>query len=225
MAGIDIKVQFPELEELVKGFRELPKTLAAKYIGAALRKAIAPGAKRLKQTTPRGPTGNLRRAVAIKVKKYTKATYGNAVALAGFRAPPKKKAENLKANEKGYHQGWLEFGTKARKVRKVSSRGFVIASSWNNKGGKRGNFRVVPAGGRQLRTTGKHTFFKAARSAAKTLELKKMPIGGSLRRPPVRTAYEQTVSQQRSILRIEMTRGLQNAIREKLNPRRRPKKT
>jgi hypothetical protein len=221
MAGIDINVSFPELESLVQGFRGLPKRLAAKYIGAALRKAIAPGAKRLKQTTPRGPTGNLRRAVAIKVKRYTKGLYGNAVALAGFRAPPKKKAEDLKGNEKGHHQGWLEFGTKERKVSAVSRRGFVIASSWGNKGGKRTGFKIIPTGDGKLRTTGKNTFFRSAKKAAGTLTLKKMPVGGSLKKPPVRTAYEETVSQQRSILRIEMTRGLQNATRESLKPRRR----
>jgi hypothetical protein len=224
MAGIDIDVSFPELESLVQGFRALPKRLAAKYIGAALRKAIAPGAKRLKQTTPRGPTGNLRRAIAIKVKRYTKGTYGNAVALAGFRAPPKKKAADLKANEKGYHQGWLEFGTKERKVSAKSRRGFIIASSWNNKGGKRGGFSILPAGDGKLRTTGKHTFFRAAKRSVSTLTLKKMPVGGRLKKPPVRTAYEETISQQQAILRVEMTKGLQNAIRESLNPRRRPKK-
>jgi hypothetical protein len=47
-----------------------------------------------------------------------------------------------------------------------------------------------------------------------------MPIGGSKGKPPVKSAYRESLGQTRSQLVIEMTRALQNAIKETLNPRR-----
>lgn len=63
-------------------------------------------------------------------------------------------------------------------------------------------------------------FFKKA-GKGQILRLGEMPIGGSKGKPPVKSAYRESLGQTRSQLVIEMTRALQNAIKETLNPRRR----
>jgi len=110
-----------EIEEMIQGFRKLPKAyMQAKYMGSVLRQAIKPGKKKLKELTPKGPTGNLRRAVAAKTVRYSKQDYGWAVALAGYRRAGTGKSESAaggsvrKGKDRGYHQGFVEFGTKVR---------------------------------------------------------------------------------------------------------------
>jgi hypothetical protein len=76
MAGFTgVKVEFPEMHELRKKLRQFPSNLAAKHLGAALRKASKPGLTALRsevRANQKGPTGNLRRAIATKVKTYKK---------------------------------------------------------------------------------------------------------------------------------------------------------
>lgn len=205
-SGIDIEAAFPDLSALKESFKSLPKNISAKYMAAALGKAIEPGLKALRRTTPRGPTGNLKRSIRKKTKRYVSS--GAGVALAGYTATPRKKAENLKQNEKGFHQGFLEFGTKKRTATKKSARGFVIASSYGRK-----QFSVTNGRGGKLRTP-KNSFFKAAKKGEE-LDLGRMPVGGRLGKPPVRTAFESSLPQMRRLLPVEMTLALNKALRDK----------
>ena len=61
--NVSMEVRFPELERLKAAFKDLRPSLARKYMGSAIRKSIKPGLAALRQTTPKGPTGNLRRAI------------------------------------------------------------------------------------------------------------------------------------------------------------------
>lgn len=205
-SGIDIEAAFPDLPLLKESFKALPKNISAKYMAAALGKAIEPGLKALRRTTPRGPTGNLKRSIRKKTKRYVSS--GAGVALVGYTAPPRKKAENLKRNEKGYHQGFLEFGTKKRTATKKSARGFVIASSYGRK-----QFSVTSGRGGKLRTP-KNSFFKSAKKG-ENLDLGRMPVGGKLGKPPVKTAFESSLPQMRRLLPVEMTLALNRALRDK----------
>lgn len=115
--SIDVKVEFPELQQLKAAFRELRPSLARKHMGAAIRRSLAPGLSALKSKTPKGPTGNLRRAIASKVKTYKS---GNAVGLVGYVAAGSGKSVSAgggkvrKGKDRAYHAGFLEFGTKER---------------------------------------------------------------------------------------------------------------
>jgi HK97 gp10 family phage protein len=100
--SLELSMEFPELTQLREQFKELPKNIAAKHLGAALRKAMAPGQAALRKNTPKGPTGNLRKSIKTKIKVYAKD--GNAVGLVGYA---------IGQGSLGYHQGFLEFGTKA----------------------------------------------------------------------------------------------------------------
>ena len=209
--GVDITVEFPELAEIRKAFLTLPKNLSAKYMASALGQAIDPGFKLLKTLTPKGPTGNLRRAIRKKTKRYTKT--GSGVALAGFTAAPKRKGSDLKSNEKGQHQGFLEFGTKRRKTKRN------IASSFR----RSGPVRIVVA-----KRSGKVTTkpkppkgFVRVVKKGDTVDLGEFPIGGKAGVPPIRTAFERTRTQISAKLNSEMTKALNNAIKEMASPFRR----
>lgn len=114
-----IYVQHPEIDQYVEALREFGSSLVAKHLGAALRKSAQPAITSLRSTTPKGPTGNLRRAITSKVVVYPQS--GNAVLLVGYRKagstgiPTKGKVQ--KGNDRAYHAGLLEFGTKNRTVK------------------------------------------------------------------------------------------------------------
>lgn len=122
-----VTMQYPDLEDLRQEFRKLPKNLAARYMEPVMKKAIEPGLKKLRQVTPRGPSGNLRKSVRKKTKKYVKD--GTAIGLIGY---------SVGGTAKGYHQGWLEFGTKDRKTKGR----FASSLRWPE-GNPRGAFQVI----------------------------------------------------------------------------------
>jgi HK97 gp10 family phage protein len=111
--GIRITADVPGLEEIRKDFLRLGNTLSAKYMASALRSAAKKGGteEALKAATPRGPTGNLRRSIAIKSKRYPRTGIG--IAILGFRSG-RKMNEPFNNEKLGYHQGLVEFGTKER---------------------------------------------------------------------------------------------------------------
>jgi hypothetical protein len=205
--GIEVSVEFPELEELKAAFRSLPKNISAKYMASALGRALEPGFQMLKTLTPRGPTGNLKRAIRKKTKRYTKT--GSGVALVGYTAPPRGK-KDAKSNEKGYHQGFVEFGTKERRTKGN------IASSFKRSGA----VKVVVArrsGAVTTKPKPPKGFVKVAKKGS-TVDLGKFPLGGKAGVPPVKTAFERTRSQVSANLTKEMTAALNNAIKEMANP-------
>jgi len=128
----------PPLEELVARLRTFGPRLAAKYIGSAVKQAAEPAEKALRANVGAlgKVTGNLRRAIKTKVKRYTRT--GSAVALVGFAAVPGKKVPPGGSNEAAFHAGLIEFGTKERKT-KVAN----IASSFKNNNTRRAGFTVV----------------------------------------------------------------------------------
>ena len=203
--AIDVSLEFPELKELREQFKALPTNIAAKHLGASLRKAMAPGVAVLKQNTPKGPTGNLRKSIKLKIKPYFKD--GNAVGIVGYE---------IGKGSKGYHQGFLEFGTKERRTKKR------FASSWkrsllNNAGASRAGFQILnPRRGRnagKLVTSPKppKAFFKSAK-AGQQVDLGRMPVGGRTGVPPVKTSFTQARSQMVSILQTELGTRLEKAL-------------
>lgn len=230
-AGIDVKVEFPELKAVQAAFRGFRPSLAKKHMGAATRRSLKPGLEALKRTTPKGPTGNLKRAISSKVKTYVS---GNAVGLVGYVAAGSGKTKSagggrvMKGKDRAYHAGFLEFGTKNRIIRTSSRRaGASVASSYNSLGpftiariAKRGKF----AGVVRVNTRPKYpkAFFKKAPRGA-ILSVGQMEKGGSTGQPPVRTAYTTSVGAMRSQLSIEMTKSLiaaQKDLADKFPPKR-----
>lgn len=227
MPGVEIAVEFPELEAIRAEFKKLKKNLAARYMGAALKKAIQPGLQKLKAITPRGPTGNLKRAIKDKVKRYTNGESGSAVALAGYVAAGSGKSKSAaggkvrRGSDRAFHAGFVEFGTKPRRIKTVSKlRGMAIASSYDSLGPFTLKRRRLVRGERAVvNSQPKYpkAFFKAARKG-ESLMVGAMPKGGRTGKPPVQTAFKQASGQMRSRLNVEMTKALNNALRDKFGP-------
>lgn len=216
--AIQAKVEFPDLRELQEAFRLFRPSLAKKHMGAAIRRSLKPGLDALKRTTPKGPTGNLRRAIASKVKTYVS---GNAVGLVGYTAAGSGKSKSAaggkvqKGKDRGFHAGFLEFGTRERFIKTSSRRaGASVASSFRtfgaftiNRPPKRGKF----AGSTRVTTKPKYpkAFFKKAPKGA-VLSVRDMPKGGSYGKPPVRAAYSESLPSMKQQLKIQMTQSLIN---------------
>jgi len=204
--GVEVKVEFPQMEQIQKAFAALRGNIAAKYMAAALGKTVDPALKALRSNTPKGPTGNLRRAIRKKTKRYVKD--GAGIAMAGYTAAPKKRGDGLKGSQKGHHQGWLEFGTKQRFTKGP------IASRYKSFGGP-----IKKLGKRKLRTQPKPPkgFVKRVPTGER-VDLGKFPIGGTKGKPPVRTAYQQTLGAMRALMPQEMTKSLTKALAEMARP-------
>ena len=101
----NFKAQFDKLAD--------PK-VAALHMGAALREAAKPALKALKAITPKGPTGNLRKASMITVRRYW--NQGSAAAFIEHKSSKRQ-------GKMGMHSSILEHGTKPRftKTRFASS--------------------------------------------------------------------------------------------------------
>lgn len=223
--GLFADVDFPEMAALRSAFRDLPGKLAAKYIGSALRRTVAPAEAKLKSNVAKlgRVTGNLKRAIAVKIKRYPKT--GSAVALVGFVASGSGKSGKFRGGSVGtgkdraFHAGFLEFGTKERMIRSSSRRaGASIASSFKT----RGKFSVgkVSRGQSGVRTSPAYpkAFFKKA-ARGEVLNVGSMTPGGpKLGTAPIRDAYKSTLSTMRSMLALEMAKSLNSAIKELANP-------
>ena len=124
-------LEFPDLPGLAEQFRQLPKSLASAAIGAGVKRALKPAEEELKRQTPVGPTGNLKRGIATKAKRYPKT--GSAVAIVGYRKsgtgkPPKEGTKRRnKASDKTQHQFLVEYGSKPRVTKGGASRGRMPA--------------------------------------------------------------------------------------------------
>ena len=131
MARPAVTLEFPDLPGLAEQFRQLPKSLAAAAIGAGVKRAMKPAQEELKRQTPVGPTGNLKRGIATKAKRYPKT--GSAVAIVGYRKsgtgkPPKEGTKRRnKASDKTQHQFLVEYGSKPRVTKGGASRGRMPA--------------------------------------------------------------------------------------------------
>lgn len=135
--GAMIKVEGPDLYELRQEFKKLPKNIAARVIGAALKRAAAPAERALKSVTAKGPTGNLRRAVKTKVVKYPQD--GAAVAVVGYVKAGTRKSRSAgggtvkKGPDRAYHQFFVEFGTKERTINKPAATPYQRSSARENR--------------------------------------------------------------------------------------------
>lgn len=232
VAGIKIDFDDAQLENLRKSLRDLfgPRELAP-ILGEVLEKAINPAYMRLREVTPVGPTGNLKRAVNQKVKIYKKS--GNAVGLIGFNQSGQGKAVEMTEGgvkigpDRAYHQWWLEYGTKRREVTKVANKPYtrrsklgkvhqvsgqnsVIASSM----GSYGPFRIFknPDGGISTDPQYPKAFFKKAKKGVKTLIIDPSPKGGIDNQPPVATAWRQSQGHVAFILQQELRISLEQAL-------------
>lgn len=196
-------VVFPEIKQIREALRDYPRSIRRKYMKAAFNATAKVGMDKLRQITPRGPTGNLKKSV---VRKATQ-NYG----LAGYAAGGRKGDED----KKGYHQGFLEFGTKQRRAKGR------IASTFGSKVAGRGGRMTIKTPGRgknagRLTTSSPKypkSFFKSA-PAGQTVDLKRMPVGGRTGKPPVRTAFQTARGQITSVLKQQMSTVLERANKD-----------
>jgi hypothetical protein len=199
-------VEFEDLKRLGNELLDFPKSTRRKYFRAAFNAAAKVGVAKLKQITPKGPTGNLKKFTAIKATSG----YG----LAGYKRGPRRSKKN-EDSASGYHASLLEFGTKPRKTKGR------IASTFGNKGkGRGGAMRIVVAKRGKFagmtRTKSPafpKSFFKSA-VAGQKVQLGRMPVGGRLGKPPVKTAFEQARSGIATVLREQAATAYERASKD-----------
>lgn len=129
--GIELSVEMQGLRELQdalgRTLRDNPEK--AKILAKALEKAVLPLELRLREVTPLGPTGNLRRAVDSKIVEY--GLDGRAVAIVGYRRAGRATSASAAGGsvragpDRAFHQWWLEQGTRDRQVSKPADKPYT----------------------------------------------------------------------------------------------------
>lgn len=94
------------VEQVLRAFSGLSKSVQRKYLGSSVRQVVKEAVPEVKALTPRGPSGNLKRSVGLKLEKKKTTT---AVGLVGYR-----RAAGGNNREKGFHAWWIENGVKVR---------------------------------------------------------------------------------------------------------------
>jgi HK97 gp10 family phage protein len=228
MAGIIVTAKIDNLTELREKLKQFPNVVASKLLASALRKAIKPAEAALRAVTPQGPTGNLARAVNTKVKTYTKD--GAAVGLVGFNRSGKGASRSVAGGsvdagtDRAFHQGFVEFGTKQRRIDKFSNKPYqrkskkglvhwvsgqnaYIASSFN----RLGAFRLVKRNDGRVETDPAYqkAFFKKSRNP---IVLNAMPRGGKSGNPPIEAAWRNSQGEVAQILSDELSVSIDDAL-------------
>lgn len=129
--GIELSVEMQGLRELQdalgRTLRDNPAK--AKILKSALEKAVLPVELRLREVTPDGPTGNLKRAVASKVVEY--GLDGRAVAIVGYRRSARRGSQSFNGGtirvgpDRAFHQWWIEKGTRPRQISKLADKKYT----------------------------------------------------------------------------------------------------
>lgn len=101
-----VAVTVEGVEGILRGFAGLSKGVQRKYLGSSVREVVKSAVPEVKALTPKGPTGNLRRSVGLKLEKKKTTT---AVGLVGYR-----RAVGGSNRELGFHAWWIENGVKTR---------------------------------------------------------------------------------------------------------------
>lgn len=100
------------VEDVLRRFSLLSKSVQKKYLGSSVREVVKEAIPEVKALTPKGPTGNLRRSVGMKLEKKKTTT---AVGLVGYR-----RAVGGSNRELGFHAWWLENGVRDRYPTKMA---------------------------------------------------------------------------------------------------------
>ena len=235
--GIRISAQIAELrglqEALGQIFTNKEKT---EILKKALALAIEPTFLRLRELTPLGPTGNLKRAVSKKIKGY--AQQGNAVGLVGFTQAARENAVDMAGpgstkigKDRAFHQWFIENGTRARFVqstklsntpyqRRPHTRTHRSGTVFDVRGHQVSGQNAIIASsfskrGQVFDKNGNKTpfsFFKKGKKGESSLRIEPMPAGGSTGQPPLQTAWDQTKATVAEILQRELSLTLSQAL-------------
>jgi HK97 gp10 family phage protein len=233
--AVVIQAQFPDLSALREQFRQLPLKASADYYEKAIRAALQPAKARLMQLTPVGPTGNLRAAIAIKTKRYSKT--GNAVGLVGYRVAGRAPAESAaggtvlvakgKSKDRAFHQGFVEFGTRQRRVDTFSNTPYMRREHLRNGRPVRahmvsGQNAYIASSFRRLGPFAIRRFGNAASGAFRTdppspkaffqKSASPIVIRPMDRQSPIKRAFSETQGQMAEILRERLTVSLEQAL-------------
>lgn len=97
------------VEDVLLRFSRLSKSVQRKYLSSSVREVAKEQVPTVKALTPKGPTGNLKRSVGLKLEKKKTTT---AVGIVGYKA--KVGGTN---RERGFHAWWIDNGVKVRRPR------------------------------------------------------------------------------------------------------------
>lgn len=133
VVGVKLDLNTEELRNLRDEIRRFfPAKQAAQVLAPIIRRAIQPTVRRLREITPVGPTGNLKRAVSSKVVTYKQD--GVAVGIVGYTRAGREASSSAAGGsvragkDRAFHQWWIERGTKERKRFKPKLRTYARKS-------------------------------------------------------------------------------------------------
>lgn len=189
------------VEEIRSGFDTIDNPgVKRKYLGAAVNQSITPLLPAFKKLIPKLITGNLKRSAAKKVLRYK----DTAVGLVGYAMSHKQDGGSSRT-QKGWAQGFIEYGTKKRYTRGS------IASSYETRGAfestymQNGEYETSPAY--------PVAFIKRA-APGQRVELARSPEGGKAGVKPLATVWKQNNRATAQRMLANLRKALGNAFAE-----------
>lgn len=125
--GIELSISVQGLREAIQTLEKVPGKTARKFVKKAMRTSLTSLLRGVKESTPVGPTGNLkasmkkRAAISLNGRRWL---WGEVYAdRSGSSKDPNNKGNNL-----GFHAHWIEMGWKLTKGKKATANRRVIKS-------------------------------------------------------------------------------------------------
>ena len=238
VAGVNLSLDASELLRLQASLGKVfDNPGLADILGDALESSLDKALMRLRENTPVGPTGNLKRAANIKVVRYKRD--GNAVGLLGYNRAARGPSQEIAqlgtvrlGPDRAFHQWLVEYGTKPRAIKTIATKpyqrkahtrtmksGKVAAVSAHtvqagqgamiaSSLGSRGPFAITK-NGKGIQTP-RGTFFKKGKKG-ETLVVQPMQPGG-LGEPPLRKTWQEYQGKVASYLTTELRISLERAL-------------
>ena len=169
-------------------------------IEAAVKRGAEITVRQLKDNSPLGPTGNLRRAAAVKTVTYTG---GTVVAVVGYRRSGGATSQSAGGGvrtgpDRAFHQYWVEEGTGPRKLLNGS-----VAS----------NIKAFGENGNQYFATRGRGGKAGWSGAVVVFRPKDGHLGAMTPQHPMLRAYEQTKDAAASAIEQELAVALTSSLR------------
>lgn len=238
VAGINLSLDASELLRLQASLGKVfDNEGLADTLGDALERALYPAELRLRENTPAGPTGNLKRAVNTKIVRYKKD--GNAVGLLGYNRAAREQSKEIAqpgtvrlGPDRAFHQWIVEFGTKQRPIKTIATKPYqrrahvrrmksgvaaqvsahTVAAGQGamiaSSLGSRGPFAITKSG-KGIQTP-RGTFFKKGKKG-ETLVIEAMQPGG-FSEPPLRKTWREYQGKVATTLTQELRISLERAL-------------
>ena len=210
-------LRFEGMKETQENLGRVLDAVTGKQMKEVMMRGALIARNTVRDLAPRGPTGNLKRAVTSRSVLYPS---GVAAAIVGFRRAGRGRSKKTEGSvrvgaDRAFHSHLIEFGTKPRKPLSMFGRKLQKTQAGRE---QRKALDAAGLGGTTKNDYGVLSSFKA-RGSLKPFFVTISPRGlrqvaGGPALQPMKRAFQSTASQVQANLEKELAKALERAVKE-----------